>query len=134
MNRAGYLRSHPPRCLAGFVTREDEMPGVAFDGHGENLNTVFLISCRCGHDRHYVLGHYWREPDDDILAARDTDGTCPPRFLEKVHERARQKIDRAAKHPGTRTAKAPPTANAGLGVFQPTCREMRGLRGYHRID
>ena len=63
---------------------------MVFDGHHENLNTVFLISCGCGHDRHYVLGHYWREPADDTQAAPDTYGTFAPSFLKKVHERARQ--------------------------------------------
>jgi hypothetical protein len=90
MDQAGYLRSHPPRCLAGFATRESELPGVVFDGHHENLNTVFLVSCECGHDRHYVLGHYWREPDGDTLASPDTYGTFAPSFVTKVHERARQ--------------------------------------------
>ena len=58
-----YLLSHPPRCLAGHLSRPDELPGVTFDGHGEELNTVFRLFCLCGHDRHYVLGHYWRSPD-----------------------------------------------------------------------
>ena len=72
----------------GFATRADELPGVVFGGHGENLNTVFLIACGCGHDRNHVLGHYWRDPDDDTLADPDTYGTVTPSFLEKVHERA----------------------------------------------
>lgn len=58
-----YLLANPPRCLAGFASQPHDMPGVTFDGHGEELNTVFRLSCRCGHDQHYVLGHYWRNPD-----------------------------------------------------------------------
>ena len=92
MDQEGYLRSHGPRCLAGFVTRADELPGVVFDGHHENLNTVFLISCRCGHDRHCVLGHYWREPAEDSLASPDTYRTFAPSFRESVHQRAREKM------------------------------------------
>jgi hypothetical protein len=92
MDRANYLRSHPPRCLAGLATREEGLPGVMFDGHGESLNTVFLISCGCGHDRHHVLGHFWRDLDDDTLSADDHFGTFAPSFLEKIHERARQKL------------------------------------------
>jgi hypothetical protein len=58
-----YFIANPPRCLAGFAIAPDELSGISFDGHGEELNTIFRLSCRCGDDRHYVLGHYWRNPD-----------------------------------------------------------------------
>ncbi len=68
MDQAMYYWSHPPKCIAGFAIRAAELPGVVFDGHGEELNTVFALSCDCSRQDHYVLGHYWRNPDfDNIL-------------------------------------------------------------------
>jgi hypothetical protein len=63
MDQAGYYWGHPPRCVAGFTARPAVLPRVVFDGHGEDLNTVFLLACTCGHEHHYVLGHYWRNPE-----------------------------------------------------------------------
>ena len=62
-NKLAYYRSHPPRCIAGFKAQPVELPGVAFDGHGEEFNPVFTLLCTCGHGKHFVLGHYWRNPD-----------------------------------------------------------------------
>jgi len=36
---------------------------MTFDGHGEEINTLFQLKCSCGHSRSRVLGHYWRNPD-----------------------------------------------------------------------
>ena len=75
-----YLRNHPPRCIAGFKVRPVTMRGVVFDGHAspsqlnsdasgvkiegaEHTNPVFWLVCTCGHDTHFILGHYWRNPD-----------------------------------------------------------------------
>lgn len=63
MDAATYYRSHPPRCLAGFRVKPARLRGVTFDGHGEKLNTIFRLACSCGHEKAYVLGHYWRNPD-----------------------------------------------------------------------
>jgi hypothetical protein len=75
---AAYYWSHPPRCIAGFTATPAALPGVVFDGHAsvppvpvpgvviegaDHLNTVFLLTCVCGHDRHFVLGYHWRNPD-----------------------------------------------------------------------
>lgn len=57
-----YFSTHPPRCLMEFVIAPAHLEGVAFDGHGEELNTIFSVSCSCGHNRHFILGHYWRNP------------------------------------------------------------------------
>jgi hypothetical protein len=79
-NHLAYYRSHPPRCIAAFKAQPVEMPGVAFDGHAspsqlsagvpgvkiqgpEHVNPVFWLRCTCGCDSHFVLGHYWRNPD-----------------------------------------------------------------------
>jgi hypothetical protein len=81
MDQARYFRSHPPRCIAGFVARPTELPGVDFDGHvsmsqlnfevppgvtidaPEHINPVFALFCRCGGDRHFVHCHRWANPD-----------------------------------------------------------------------
>jgi hypothetical protein len=90
MDQEAYLSSHPPRCLAGFGVQNAELPGVIFDGHGEESNIVFLISCKCGHDQHYVLGHYWRNPDHDKPATRDKVDALMPNFAERVAERVKR--------------------------------------------
>jgi hypothetical protein len=76
--QAAYYWSHPPRCLAGLTTTPATLVGLEFDGHASaltvqaagveidapnHLNTVFLLTCVCGHDRHFVLGYHWRNPD-----------------------------------------------------------------------
>jgi hypothetical protein len=39
------------------------LPDVAFDGHGEPLNTIFRLRCRCGSDRGFVDGYSWYKPE-----------------------------------------------------------------------
>jgi hypothetical protein len=81
MDQVSYFRSHPPRCIAGFIARPTELPGVEFDGHvsmsqlnidvppgvtisaPEHINPVFALSCQCGGQRHYVHGYRWSNPD-----------------------------------------------------------------------
>jgi hypothetical protein len=81
MDQASYFRSNPPRCLAGFVARPTELPGVEFDGHvsmsqlnfdvpagvtidaPEHINPLFALSCQCGGYRHYVHAYRWVNPD-----------------------------------------------------------------------
>jgi hypothetical protein len=82
MDQASYFRSHPPRCIAGFIARPAELPGVEFDQHismtpftpgvpmglttlddPELIGSVFALSCRCGGDRHYVHCYRWVRAD-----------------------------------------------------------------------
>jgi hypothetical protein len=81
MDQAGYFKSHPPRCIAGFTAKAAELRGVNFDGHSsvskakgdappgvtiegpEHINPVFALSCSCGNKRHYIHGHRWTNPD-----------------------------------------------------------------------
>lgn len=81
MDQAQYFRSHSPRCIAGFVARPTELPGVEFDRHvsmsqldfevppevtidaPEHINPVFALSCRCGGNQHYVHCYLWANPD-----------------------------------------------------------------------
>jgi hypothetical protein len=77
-NQAAYYRSHPPRCIAGFIAKPVTLAAFTLDGHApassvdvpgvviegpELLNTVFLLACACGGEQHYVLGYHWRNPD-----------------------------------------------------------------------
>ena len=77
MHQASYFRSRPPRCIAGFIARPAESPGVEFDGHAslsqlkigsptgvtidapEHSNPVFALCCSCGGHRHYVHCYRW---------------------------------------------------------------------------
>jgi hypothetical protein len=63
MNQASYFQSHPPRCLAGFSTRNAELPDVPFDGHGEQINPIFALSCKCGSARHFIHCYRWSNPE-----------------------------------------------------------------------
>ena len=83
MDQAAYFRSHPPRCLDGFVTRVAELPNAQFDGHAslsqlqfeappgvtieapEHMNPVFALACKCGGASHYVHGYQWTNIDFD---------------------------------------------------------------------
>ena len=67
MSQAEYYWSHPPSCLAGFKVQPTPLHGITFDGHGEENNTVFRLSCPCGHGRSRILGHYWRNPHYDTV-------------------------------------------------------------------
>jgi hypothetical protein len=75
-----FFWNHPPRCIVGFTARPVTISGIVYDGHGspsqlnidasrvkieapEYSNPVFWLLCSCGHDTHFVLGHYWRNPD-----------------------------------------------------------------------
>lgn len=74
---ASFFRNHPPRCIAGFHTLPVTLPGVRFDGHcpssdsdepvtvaeAENTDSIFLLTCTCGHNKHFVRGYHWRNPD-----------------------------------------------------------------------
>jgi hypothetical protein len=61
------LRKTPPRCLTAFNVESATLPGVAFDGHGSDLNKVYKLACKCGHDRFRVLGHHLKNDRDDPI-------------------------------------------------------------------
>ena len=41
-----------------------ELVGAVFDGHGEALNPVFQVRCKCGHDKGIIKGYFWVNPDN----------------------------------------------------------------------
>jgi hypothetical protein len=56
-----YYWEHVPRILQGFSYTRAQFPeNIRLDGHGEELNTIFRLSCACGSTLHSVLGHYDR--------------------------------------------------------------------------
>jgi hypothetical protein len=59
-----YFASHPPRCLHGFDVVPVELVGAVFDGHGQALNPVFQVRCRCGYDKGIIKGYFWVNPDN----------------------------------------------------------------------
>ncbi|MCB9849630.1 MAG: hypothetical protein H6817_02880 [Phycisphaerales bacterium] len=54
-----YLRTHVPRCIAGFAAEHVAYPPV--DTH--DGSTVFRVRCTCGQDRLFIEGFDWRNPD-----------------------------------------------------------------------
>ncbi len=60
MDNLAYVNSHPPRCLASFKIAAVAMPDAEWDGHGEELNAVFQVSCTCGSRAHSISGFSWR--------------------------------------------------------------------------
>lgn len=58
--RLRFLQSNPPRCIQEYVVAQTDLPGRGFDGHGEDLNPVFGLKCKCGHSIYSVIGHDWR--------------------------------------------------------------------------
>ena len=58
-----YFNSHPPRCLNNLTAVPVDIIGAVFDGHGEDLNPVFQISCKCGNETGKVRGYFWTNPD-----------------------------------------------------------------------
>jgi hypothetical protein len=67
--RAHY-HAHPPRALAGLRATPVEVDW-AFDGHGEPVNAVFALACRCGSADLVAVGGL----DED-------DAVAPPISLE----------------------------------------------------
>ncbi len=53
-----YFSTHPPRCIKDFSAHPNRFREVLFDGRGQEINPVFKLQCKCGHDKHYVLGYY----------------------------------------------------------------------------
>ena len=67
LNQAEYFWNHPPRCISGFAVERAYLDDVTFDGHGEEINTVFRLNCRCGCGEFYFLGYYWRNPHYNVV-------------------------------------------------------------------
>ncbi len=81
-----YLDSHPPRCLNGLSAVPVDMIGAVFDGHGEDLNPVFHISCKCGNETGKVRGYFWTNPDynDMTVFISPLEFICPECEAESV--------------------------------------------------
>jgi hypothetical protein len=77
MSDLSYLLTHPPRCLSGFVkvALPDGLLDVAFDGHGEDWNPVFALSCRCGNAEFKLTGFSVIEPEYSLFLS-PIEATC----------------------------------------------------------
>ena len=51
-----HYRSHPPSMLRELVATPIELD-FTFDGHGEPVNAIFAVSCRCGSTLFEVYCH-----------------------------------------------------------------------------
>lgn len=43
-----YYQSNPPSCLSELNVKSADLSMVHFDGHGEALNSFWVLRCRCG--------------------------------------------------------------------------------------
>ncbi len=68
-NDLDYFMSHPPRCLERFRARAlaEGLSNVIFDGHGEEWNPVFAITCACGGTEFRISGYALTEPDCSLF-------------------------------------------------------------------
>src|SRR5688572_20205948 len=58
------LHANTPSCLDGFVaTLTHDLDEHRFDGHGEKLNKIYALACKCGGERLVVVGHHTTNPD-----------------------------------------------------------------------
>ena len=64
MDHVRHFRNHPPRWIAGFNATPFALPGVEFDGHGLQINSVFALACSCGSGQHFVHDFSWINPDN----------------------------------------------------------------------
>jgi len=76
-----YFRSHPPRCIKGFIARPTALSDTEFDGHSslsqldldvpscviidapEHICPMFALSCPCGGEKLFFHGYQWVNPD-----------------------------------------------------------------------
>jgi hypothetical protein len=62
------LEAATPNCLDAFIaTPTDLLNAHPFDGHGEPLNKILSIACKCGGERFAVIGYHTTNPDFDNL-------------------------------------------------------------------
>ena len=58
------LNANTPDCLAGFdASLTKELDEHRFDGHGEPLNKVYALRCKCGGAHLAVIGWHATNPD-----------------------------------------------------------------------
>jgi hypothetical protein len=58
-----HYRGRPPSCLGKLRCTPVELPGFAFDGHGEPVNVIFELACPCGGKEFTAMAHF--DDDDD---------------------------------------------------------------------
>ncbi len=51
--------NNSPKCLNAFKVDSVEIENIEFDGHGEEMNSMFSIRCKCGNSIHKVFGYNW---------------------------------------------------------------------------
>src|SRR5262249_30166319 len=59
-----FYRGHPPDALDGLGCKAISLPDYQFDGHGDPVNAIFEVLCRCGSKRFAATG--WVDEDNDI--------------------------------------------------------------------
>lgn len=53
------LNANTPECLAAFdATPTRDLDEHAFDGHGEKLNKIYSLRCKCGGERFEAIGYH----------------------------------------------------------------------------
>jgi len=52
-----YYASHPPAAIAGLRPVPVNLGGMAFEGHGSEINAIFELTCECGNKGFHVLAH-----------------------------------------------------------------------------
>jgi hypothetical protein len=62
--QTAFYRGHPPSALDRLGCRPISLPDHQFDGHGEPVNAIFEVACRCGCKRFAATG--WVNEDNDI--------------------------------------------------------------------
>jgi hypothetical protein len=151
MDQASYFRSHPPRCIAGFIARPVESPGVEPDGRismtvlnpgvpmglttlddPELISSVFALSCRCGGDRHYI--HCYRSVNANFDNATEIGS---PFVLECATCRTMTELLDSEVHGFNREVHGKPMtlrAQGGAIVFEcPTCGR-KPLEAFARFE
>ncbi len=78
MPNLSYFYSHPPRCISAFTTTPlpSGLPEAVFDGHGEEWNPVFALSCPCGAQEFRVRGYSVDEAGEDPLFLSPLEANC----------------------------------------------------------
>ena len=53
------LNANTPNCLDGFVaTPTNDLAAHGFDGHGEPLNKIYALRCKCGAEQFEAIGYH----------------------------------------------------------------------------
>ena len=64
------LNAATPDCLAGFVaTLTRDLDEHRFDGHGEPLNKVYALKCKCDGVRFEAIGHHTENGGQKIFVS-----------------------------------------------------------------